>query len=456
MTHIPPRSRGTLRAQADHSYLSRAIMMPAQRFIHTEAIGGIVLLAATIAALTLANSPLASEYHHILDHHLTLSFGLFTVDLTVEEWINDGLMAIFFFVVGLEIKREVIHGQLSTVRTATLPVVAAVGGMVIPAAIYVAFNLGGSGEAVRGWGIPMATDIAFALGVLALLGRRIPSELRVFMLGLAVVDDLGAIAVIAFAYTETIDFAQLGIAAALVVVMMVTNRLGLRQPAVTAGLAFVIWVAVLKSGVHATVAGVLIAVLTPATPATSGKQFADESEALLAEYRTSIVAEDRDRAEVALGEIEHLVRLTEAPLERMERLLHPWTSYVILPAFALANAGIHFSGGGFSDALFQNNVAIGIIAGLVLGKPLGIVLFPLVASRLGLVSLPTATKWSHVLGVGFVAGIGFTVAIFVTGLAFNQSPELIDYGKLAVLGASVVAGLLGYTILRFASRSVRL
>ena len=275
MTHIPPRSRGTLRAQADHSYLSRAIMMPAQRFIHTEAIGGIVLLAATIAALTLANSPLASEYHHILDHHLTLSFGLFTVDLTVEEWINDGLMAIFFFVVGLEIKREVIHGQLSTVRTATLPVVAAVGGMVIPAAIYVAFNLGGSGEAVRGWGIPMATDIAFALGVLALLGRRIPSELRVFMLGLAVVDDLGAIAVIAFAYTETIDFAQLGIAAALVVVMMVANRLGLRQPAVTAGIAFVIWVAVLKSGVHATVAGVLIAVLTPATPATSGKQFAD-------------------------------------------------------------------------------------------------------------------------------------------------------------------------------------
>lgn len=456
MTHIPPRSRGTLRAQADHSYLSRAIMMPAQRFIHTEAIGGIVLLAATIAALTLANSPLANEYHRILDHHLTLSFGLFTVDLTVEEWINDGLMAIFFFVVGLEIKREIIHGQLSTVRTATLPVVAAIGGMVIPATIYVAFNLGGSGEAVRGWGIPMATDIAFALGVLALLGRRIPAELRVFMLGLAVVDDLGAIAVIAFAYTETIDFAQLGIAAALVVVMMVANRLGLRQPAVTAGLAFVIWVAVLKSGVHATVAGVLIAVLTPATPATSGEKFADESEALLAEYRTSIVAEDRDRAEVALGEIEHLVRLTEAPLERMERLLHPWTSYVILPAFALANAGIHFSGGGFSDALFQNNVAIGIVAGLVLGKPLGVVLFPLVASRLGLVSLPAATKWSHVLGVGFVAGIGFTVAIFVTGLAFDHSPELIDYGKLAVLGASVVAGLLGYTILRFASRSVRL
>ena len=454
MTHIPPRSRGTLRAQADHSLVSRAIMMPAQRFIHTEAIGGIVLLAATIAALALANSPLASDYHHILEHHLTLNVGLFTVDLTVEEWINDGLMAIFFFVVGLEIKREVVRGQLSTLRTATLPVVAAIGGMVVPAAIYLALNVGEGGEAARGWGIPMATDIAFALGILALLGRRIPSELRVFMLGLAVVDDLGAIAVIAFAYTETIDFAQLGIAAALAVAVIVANRLGMRQPAVTAALAFFIWVAVLKSGVHATVAGVLIAVLTPSTPETEGEEFAKESEILLAEYRTSLVAGDRDRAEVALGEMEHLVHTTESPLERLERLLHPWTSYVILPAFALANAGIHFSGGGFNDAL-SSSVAIGVAAGLVIGKPLGIVLFPFAASRLGLVSLPAAVRWSHVLGVGFVGGIGFTVAIFVTGLAFNQAPELIDYGKLAVLGASVVAGLLGYTILRFASRSVR-
>ena len=450
MTHIPPRSRGALRAQADHSYVSRAIMMPAQRFIHTEAIGGIALLVATIVALAVANSPLATDYHHILEHHLTLNVGIFIVDLTVEEWVNDGLMAIFFFVVGLEIKREVVHGQLSTLRTASLPVVAALGGMVVPAAIYIAFNIGEGGEAARGWGIPMATDIAFALGVLALLGRRIPAELRVFMLGLAVVDDLGAIAVIAIAYTETIDFLQIGLAAGLVVAMLVANRLGMRQPAITAALAFMIWVAVLKSGVHATVAGVLIAVLTPATPTTSGKRFADESEALMAEYRTSLVAGDRERAETALGEIEHLIQTTEAPLERLERLLHPWTSYVILPAFALANAGIHLTGGGFNDAL-SSNVAIGVAAGLVIGKPVGIVLFPLIASRLGIVSLPFSITWLHVFGVGFVGGIGFTVAIFVTGLAFN-APELVDHGKLAVLGASLIAGILGYLLLRLAAR----
>ena len=454
MAHIPPRSRGSLRAQADRSYVSRAIMLPAQRFIHTEAIGGIVLLVATIIALALANSPLASDYHHVLEHHLTLNVGLFIVNLTVEEWINDGLMAIFFFVVGLEIKREVIHGQLSTLRTASLPVVAAIGGMVVPAGIYIALNFNEGGDATRGWGIPMATDIAFALGVLALLGRRIPGQLRVFMLGLAVVDDLGAIAVIAFAYTETIDFLQIGIAAALVVVMIVANRLGMRQPAITAAISFLIWVAVLKSGVHATVAGVLIAVLTPATPTISREEFSRESEALLGEYRASLIAEDGSRADAALGEMEHLVQQTEAPLERLERLLHPWTSYVILPAFALANAGIHFTGGGFSDAL-SNSVTLGVAAGLVIGKPLGIVLFPLVASRLGIVSLPYPMTWLHVLGVGFVGGIGFTVAIFVTGLAFDQAPTLIDHGKLAVLGASVLAGLLGYAILRIASPMAR-
>ena len=276
MAHVPPRSRGTLRAQADRSYVSRAFILPVQHYLHTESIGGIVLLVATIVALAWSNSPLNEQYHHILETHLRLNVGLFLVDLTVEEWINDGLMALFFFVIGLEIKREVLFGQLSTLRSAALPAVAAIGGMVVPALIYLAFNLDGDG--LRGWGIPMATDIAFALGVLALLGRRIPMELRVFMLGLAVVDDLGAIAVIAIAYTESIDFAQLAIAALLIVATIVANRLGLRQPAVTAALAFLIWVAVLKSGVHATVAGVLIACLTPATPTFSREEFAEEAD----------------------------------------------------------------------------------------------------------------------------------------------------------------------------------
>ena len=450
MAHIPPRSRGTLRAQADRSYVSRAILLPVQKYIHTESIGGIVLLIATVVALGWANSPWREEYHHILEIHLLIDFAIFVVDLSVEEWINDGLMALFFFVIGLEIKREVLYGQLSTLRSAALPAIAAIGGMVVPASIYLLLNLGGDG--LRGWGIPMATDIAFALGVLALLGRRIPMELRVFMLGLAVVDDLGAIAVIAVAYTETIDFGQLGMTAGLIVAMIVANRLGLRQPAVTAALAFLIWVAVLKSGVHATVAGVLIAGLTPARSMVSREEFANESEALMAEYRTAMAAGDHERADVILGEVEEISQATEAPLERLERLIHPWSSYVILPLFALANAGIEFSEGTFGEAT-SSSVTIGVFAGLVLGKLVGITLFPWVASRLGVVDLPKEISWLHVAGVSLVGGIGFTVAIFVAGLAFDDH-ALVDNAKMGILAASLVAGLCGYCLLRFVAKPV--
>ncbi len=449
MAHVPPRSRGTLRAQADRSYVSRAIILPVQKYMYTESIGGIVLLIATVVALGWANSPWRDEYHHILELHLHIDVTLFAVDLSIEEWINDGLMALFFFVIGLEIKREVLYGQLSTLRSAALPAVAAIGGMVVPASIYLLLNQDGDG--MRGWGIPMATDIAFALGVLALLGRRIPMELRVFMLGLAVVDDLGAIAVIAVAYTETIDFGQLGMAAGLIVAMIVVNRLGLRQPPVTAALAFLIWVAVLKSGVHATVAGVLIAGLTPARSMVSREEFASESEALLAEYRTAMAAGDHERADAILGEVEEISQSTEAPLERLERLIHPWSSYVILPLFALANAGIEFSHGSFSQAI-SSSVTIGVFAGLVIGKLVGITLFPFVASRLGIVELPRGISWLHVTGVALVGGIGFTVAIFVTGLAFDDH-VIVDNAKMGILAASLVAGLVGYGVLRLAARS---
>ena len=450
MAHVPPRSRGTLRAQADRSYVSRAFILPAQHYLHTESIGGIVLLVATIVALSWENSPWNSNYHHILETHLTLDVALFVVDLTVEEWINDGLMALFFFVIGLEIKREVMFGQLSTLRSAALPAVAAIGGMVVPAAIYLSVNLDGDG--MRGWGIPMATDIAFALGVLALLGRRIPMALRVFMLGLAVVDDLGAIAVIAIAYTESIDLGQLGIAVSLVVVMIVANRFGLRQPAFTAGIAFLIWVAVLKSGVHATVAGVLIACLTPAKPMFSREEFAEELDALMAEYQTALAAGEgqRERAEAILGEIEEISKATEAPLERLERLIHPWASYVILPLFALANAGIGFSVDSVQQAA-SSSVTVGVFGGLVIGKLVGITLFPWVASRLGIVELPRGVSWLQVAGVGLVGGIGFTVAIFVTGLAFDDHATIVN-AKMGILVASLVAGIAGYGLLRLAAR----
>ena len=434
--------------QAERSILSRAIMLPVQQYIHTESVGGLVLLIATAVAIGWANSPWSEQYHHILEHHLTLNAGLFKVELTIEEWINDGLMAIFFFVVALEIKRELLFGQLSSPRRAALPVVAAFGGMVVPATLYLSLNAGG--EAIRGWGIPMATDIAFALGALALLGRRVPLELRVLLLGLAVVDDLGAILVIAVAYSESLDFMQLGLAAVLIGVMLLTNRIGFSHPPITIGLAFLIWVAVLKSGVHATVAGVLIGALTPTRPTFSREEFAQESEGLLAEYRASLITEGDNRTETILGEFEELVKGTESPLERLERMIHPWSSYVILPVFALANAGIAISADGIREAA-SNNVTLGVVLGLAVGKVVGITLFPWVASRLGLTELPDTVSWTHIIGIGLLGGIGFTVAIFIAGLAFDN-PVLVNDAKIGIMGASLMAGVAGYALLRFFSR----
>ena len=448
MAHVPPRSRGRLIVQAERSIISRAIMLPVQQYIHTESIGGLVLLIATAVAVGWANSPWSDQYHHILEHHLTLNTGLFQVELTIEEWINDGLMAIFFFVVALEIKRELLFGQLSTPRRAALPVIAALGGMLVPAALYLSLNTGG--EAVRGWGIPMATDIAFALGVLALLGRRVPLELRILLLGLAVVDDLGAIMVIAVAYSESLDFMQLGLAAVLIGVMLLTNRLGFSQAPITVSLAFLIWVAVLKSGVHATVAGVLVGALTPTRPILSQREFGQEAEGLLVEYRASMVVEGDDRTETILGEFEELVKGTESPLERLERLIHPWSSYVILPVFALANAGIEISSDAIREAA-SNSVTLGVVLGLVVGKVTGITLFPWVASRFGFAELPATVTWTHIVGMSLLGGIGFTVAIFIAGLAFVD-PVLVNDAKIGIMGASLVAGVAGYVLLRFFAR----
>ncbi len=449
MVHIPPRSRGVLQAQAENSYVARRFRLPVQQYIHTESIGGLVLLAATIVALIWANSPWNDLYDDILETYLTLDFGLFEIKLTVEKWVNDGLMAIFFFVVGLEIKREILFGQLSSMRRAALPLIGAFGGMLVPAAIYIAFNLGGEGE--RGWGIPMATDIAFALGVLALLGRRLPMQLRVFLLGLAVVDDLGAIVVIAIFYTESISLIYLGIVAALAVLMVVANRVGFSHATVTAALGFLIWAAMLKSGVHATIAGVLFGFLASSQPQYSKERFARDSGSLILDYRQAIANGNTERSETILGRLEELTQGTESPMERLERLAHPWTSYVILPVFALANAGLHFSGVEFGE-LVSSDVTIGVVFGLLFGKVVGITLFPWAASKFGIVELPLYVSWAHVLGVGLLGGIGFTVAIFISGLAFTD-PSLILNAQFGIMVASALSGLLGYLTLRFASRS---
>ena len=449
MADAPSRCRGNLRALAESLYAARRFRLPVQQYIHTASGGGLILLVATIIALVWANSPWSDLYHDILETHLSFDLAIIAVDMSLHHWINDGLMALFFFVVGLEIKREIFFGHFSTIRGAALPAIAALGGMVVPAGLYLAFNAGGEGA--RGWGIPMATDIAFALGVLALLGRRIPSELRVFLLGLAVVDDLGAIIVIAVAYTESISFPYLGMVAVLAIATMVVNRSGFRHAAITSALGFLIWFAMLKSGVHATIAGVIFGLLTSARPQYSREKFAEDYEKLIAEYREALFAGETERADALLGEMEVLAQGSESPMERLERLTHPWASYVILPVFALANAGLSFSGVDFGSVI-SSDVTIGVMVGLLLGKVVGITLFPWVASWFGIVKLPPEVSWGGVLGVGFLGGIGFTVAIFISSLAFTD-PQLALNSQFGIMCASALAGLVGYSILRFVSRS---
>jgi Na+:H+ antiporter, NhaA family len=389
--------RITTPSTADAPLIER-VLRPFQEFIATEAASGIVLLATTALALVLANSPLASAYHHVLEIPLALGIPRFALRLSLHEWVNDGLMAIFFFLVGLEMKREVLVGDLSTRRSATLPVAAALGGMLVPAALY--FLLNARGEGSRGWGVPMATDIAFALGVLALLGKRVPTGLRVFLAALAIADDLGAVLVIAFFYTAALSWAAIGGAALVLVSLVLFNAAGAGRAYIYALVGVVLWVLVLRSGVHATIAGVLLAFTVPAGAG-----------------------------------------------ERMEHALRGVVAFAIMPIFALANAGVPLGGEG---AALRSPIAWGIVLGLVIGKPLGIVLASYLAVRTGAAELPGTAGWRHVHGVGWLGGIGFTMSLFIASLAFGDG-ALLDIAKLGVIAASAVAGVTGYALLRFAA-----
>jgi NhaA family Na+:H+ antiporter len=385
--------------------LSRA----AQLFLATETSGGAVLLLASAAALAWANvSP--ESYERVWHFPVELSLGPVNLPSDLVHWINDGLMALFFFVVGVEIKRELVTGELADKRKAALPVFAALGGMVVPALFYLSINRGG--VAVRGWGIPMATDIAFALGVLALLGSRVPSPLKVFLLSLAIADDIGAIAVIALFYASDLNLVSLVFAAALLALMVAAQRRGVWQIWVYAGLGSAVWLAVYDSGVHATVAGVAVGLITPV------------------EFRGA------PKPKVA---------------ERLERALHPWTSFAIVPIFALANAGIEINAGVVERAA-RSPVAAGVALGLVAGKTLGILAFTWIASRARSISLPEGVGWLHLTGVAAVAGIGFTVALFISTLAFEQQ-ALQEEARAGIAAGSVASALIGATILGIAGRS---
>jgi NhaA family Na+:H+ antiporter len=439
-------------AAPDSPPLIERVLGPFQRFFSTSAAGGLVLLACTAVALVWANSPWADGYHHLWEAPVTVGAPGFGLTLSLHHWVNDGLMAVFFFLVGLEIKREVLVGELASLRSAALPVAAALGGMVAPALLYTAVNAGGPGAA--GWGIPMATDIAFALGILALLGDRVPSGLRVFLAALAIADDLGAVLVIAFFYTGALDWGAMGGAAAVLAVLVALNRAGARRPLTYALLGIALWLFVLASGVHATIAGVLLALTVPARTRISEDQFLARAEASLADFRaadepgTTVLTNRGHQA--ALQAMESACDAAQAPLQRIEHALHGFVAFVVMPVFALANAGVPL-GSGIGTAA-RSPIALGVVLGLALGKPLGITLASWLAVRSGAADLPAGVTWRHVHGAGWLGGIGFTMSLFVAGLAFAD-PGVLDTAKLGVLGASVVAGLVGYGLLRAGGRA---
>lgn len=422
---------------------------PIQEFLHKEASGGILLIACTIVALIWANSPFADSYHHLWYTYLSIDLGGLGLKYSIHHWINDGLMVIFFFVVGLEIKRELLVGELSSVKKASLPIAAALGGMIFPALIYTIFNMGSEGSS--GWGIPMATDIAFVVGILALLGKRVPLALKIFILALAIVDDIGAVLVIAVFYTSQISFVSLMIAAGLLILLVVMNKMGVRNLLIYTLVGIALWLAFLKSGVHATVAGVLLAFTIPASARINTKKFTYESGSLIHDFDNagehgSDVLTNSERLSI-VEQIENNCEKILTPLQRFEHDLHPWVSFFIMPVFALANAGVTI-GSGLSSAL-THPVSIGIILGLFIGKQIGIFSFSYLAVKLKLAAEPEGVSWMKIYAASILAGIGFTMSLFIANLAFN-SPELLNISKVGILSGSLLSGIIGFVVLKSA------
>ena len=422
---------------------------PFSRFIRMEAAGGLVLIAGTAVALVWANSPWSDSYHHLWSTPVGVRVGPWDFELTLHHWINDGLMAVFFFLVGLEIKREGLVGELASRRRAALPAAAALGGMVVPAALYALLNAGGEGA--PGWGIPMATDIAFALGVLALMGPRVPLSLKVFLTALAIVDDIGAVAVIALFYTDAISWSALGAGLLLLGGCVAANRLGARRPVVYVALGAAVWGCFLASGVHATVAGVLVAMTIPVRTRIDAGQLLAESRRTLDGFESAcgegpLIANHAQQA--ALLELETLSEAAQAPLQRIEHELQDVVAFGVVPLFALANAGVTLSGG--LGAPLAHPVALGVILGLVIGKPLGITLASWLAVRLGMAELPAGVTWRAVHAVSWLGGIGFTMSLFIAALAFSGG-ALADVAKVGIFAASVAAGAAGWVLVRRAT-----
>lgn len=434
--------------------VDRWIVDPLSKFMSNSVASGFVLFAAAILALILSNSALAHAFREVWEHKLTIGYDSFLISKTIHHWINDGLMSLFFFVVGLELKREIVAGELSNPKNAILPLVAGIGGMALPALIYYFINIDAGTERLNGWGIPMATDIAFALGVLYLLGNRVPLSLKIFLTALAIIDDLGAVLIIAFFYTSDISFFSLGLGAVFMAVMIIANLMGVRS-AVFYGIIGIggLWMAFLLSGIHATIAAVLAAFTIPATVKISEDKYVQKIKALIEKFATSptnklkIVTPEQQKI---LDEISATTKAALTPLQKLEHSLHPLVAFVIMPIFALANAGVSLSGDLIGN--LSSPVSLGIIFGLLFGKVVGIMGGVLLFVKLKIVQLPKGLNMMHILGVSFLAAIGFTMSLFITTLAFQDATYQIQ-AKIGILFASIIAGLVGYFILNKACKS---
>lgn len=461
--HIIPsdRSAGRLQKETIKNYIipikPKIIMAPSPKpvntfqkvsetfttFFESSISGGVILILCTACAMVWANSPYAQSYFSLWEYRLSIGIGEFALSKTLHHWINDGLMAVFFFMVGLEIKRELMVGELSSSKKAMLPIVAAIGGMIGPALIYAAFNAGS--PAISGWGIPMATDIAFALGVLALLGDRIPVILKVFLAALAIVDDMGAVLVIAIFYTSELALPALILGGAIFFLLLAANKMNVRSPIVYVILGIGLWFCFLKSGVHATVAGVLLATAIPVTTKINKRKF-------LADTKSAINELEDDQSTKSENELIHAVAAlsedAQSPLHRFEHALQPYVAFLIMPLFAVANAGVALHTGMMSSMF--SPVSLGIIVGLIIGKQTGIVVFTWLAVHARIAVLPDMMSWKLIYGVSWLCAIGFTMALFIAGLAFEDEATL-NTAKIAILLASSIAGIIGLVLLRWSS-----
>ena len=425
------------------------LLSPLEEFIHRQTTSGVLLMICAVVALVIANSPLRHEYEHFLHTEIGLSFGGAGFSLSIHHWINEALMALFFLVMGLELKRELLVGELSSPRQALLPIMAAIGGMLVPALCYVVLNP--DGPAAKGWGIPMATDIAFAIGALSLLGPRVPKNLITFLIALAIVDDLGAVAVIALFYTASLNLAALAWAGVLTLLLAVLNLGGVRHALPYIIVGILLWAAMLASGIHATIAGIVVAFVIPIRPKFEPAHFLDRVQGLTVKMQYAL-ADGSDIIHnhgfrTLVNSLGNGVTLVQAPAQRAENTLHLPVAYLVIPIFALANAGIPVDFAAFGNTL-GNPITLGVLAGLLLGKPLGIVGLTWLTVTMRWASLPTGLDMRHIFGVGLLGGIGFTMSIFIADLGFVNRPEDLLMAKTGILLASAIAGLGGYFWLR--------